>query len=299
MRTISTARARSCVAPVIAALLALAVSSPAAFAQDAPGSSLRPDELRRQLAFRPAFVDDPVRVMILGTVHLANPGQDRVNPTVDDVLAPRRQAELQRLVADLARFRPTHVAVERTRDRDSALQARYAEVRAGAPMSRSETEQVGMRLAARMGHDRVHPVDYQHPLDMQSVFAHAEQHDTAFARRAPQVFAAIARMLQTQLEAGTLPAMMLRSSDPGLADFGHGAYMDMALVGGGDEYVGADMVADWYERNLKIFVNLTRIARPGDRIVLVIGGGHEPLLRHYVEMTPGFEVVPVSHYVQP
>ena len=34
-------------------------------------------------------------LMILGTAHFANPGRDVINRQVDDVLAPKRQAELQ------------------------------------------------------------------------------------------------------------------------------------------------------------------------------------------------------------
>ena len=34
-------------------------------------------------------------IMILGSGHLANWGADRINYRMDDVLAPKRQAELQ------------------------------------------------------------------------------------------------------------------------------------------------------------------------------------------------------------
>ena len=51
-------------------------------------------------------------VMILGTYHMANPGGDAVNFEADDVLAPKKQRELQQLVKPLARFRPTKIAIE-------------------------------------------------------------------------------------------------------------------------------------------------------------------------------------------
>ena len=46
-------------------------------------------------------------IMILGSGHLANWGADRINYRMDDVLAPKRQAELQQLAEQLARFKPT------------------------------------------------------------------------------------------------------------------------------------------------------------------------------------------------
>jgi hypothetical protein len=45
----------------------------------------------------------------------------------------------------------------------------------------------------------------------------------------------------------------------------------MATVGSAKNYVGADVVSDWYKRNLKIYANLSRIAEPNDRILLIIG----------------------------
>ena len=47
-------------------------------------------------------------LMILGSGHLANWGADSINYRMDDVLAPKRQAELQELAEQLARFKPTN-----------------------------------------------------------------------------------------------------------------------------------------------------------------------------------------------
>ena len=50
---------------------------------------------------------------MLGVYHMANPGRDIHNMRADDVLAPKRQAEIGQLVEVLKRFRPTKIAVER------------------------------------------------------------------------------------------------------------------------------------------------------------------------------------------
>ena len=50
----------------------------------------------------PRCDSEQVEVMILGTIHLDNPGLDEVNPEVGDVLTPDRQAELQDLTDRLA-----------------------------------------------------------------------------------------------------------------------------------------------------------------------------------------------------
>jgi len=51
-------------------------------------------------------------VLVLGTYHMANPGRDIFNTQADDVLAPKRQAEIAQLLEVLKKFQPTKVAIE-------------------------------------------------------------------------------------------------------------------------------------------------------------------------------------------
>ena len=64
-------------------------------------------------------------IMILGSTHLANPGMDAFNTKMDDVLAPKRQREIEQLVAQLKAFRPTKVAIEADERFDAKINANY------------------------------------------------------------------------------------------------------------------------------------------------------------------------------
>ena len=101
--------------------------------------------LAHGLAAEPA----PADVIVLGVFHMSNPGRDLHNLQVDDVLAPRHQAEIAAVTAALARFKPGKVAVEWPA---GAVAERYAKYRAGtlAP-SRDESVQLGFRLARTAG----------------------------------------------------------------------------------------------------------------------------------------------------
>src|SRR5712692_2366100 len=93
----------------------------------------------------------PVRaeVLVLGVYHMSNPGHDIFNMKADDVLAPKRQAEIAQLIEVLKRFRPTKVAVEAEGD---GSPKRYAEYLAGKhELTRNEIEQLGFRLAKELG----------------------------------------------------------------------------------------------------------------------------------------------------
>ncbi len=100
-------------------------------------------------------------MLILGTYHFANPGQDQYNARADDMLSDRRQAEIADLLDGLAVFAPTMVAVEA--GRESSINERYAAWRAGeAELTVNERQQIGFRMADRMGLDRVAPIDADH-----------------------------------------------------------------------------------------------------------------------------------------
>jgi hypothetical protein len=70
-------------------------------------------------------------------------------------------------------------------------------------------------------------------------------------------------------------------------------------VGKDNNYVGTDVLAGWYERNLKIFTNLTRVIESGeDRVLVVIGSGHVKLLRQFIEESGGYTLEKPEKYLK-
>lgn len=66
-------------------------------------------------------------------------------------------------------------------------------------------------------------------------------------------------------------------------------------IGRGADYPGADGLSGWwYNRNLRIFANIRRLIEPGDRVLVLIGAGHVPILRHAVQASPELKLVEVA-----
>jgi hypothetical protein len=97
----------------------------------------------------------------------------------------------------------------------------------------------------------------------------------------------------------TLRETLRQANEPGNILEGHGSYMIGSIkIGVGSEYPGVDSIVPWYTRNLRIFANLQRITdQPDDRLLLIIGGGHVPILRHCVEASPEYALVEVGDYL--
>lgn len=238
------------------------------------------------------------QVMVLGTMHWDNPGLDYGNPQVDDVLSPRRQPEVQALLDALAEFRPTRIALEAEPSRDSTWNDRYRRYRAGSvTLGRDERDQIGLRLAARLGHDRVYAVDYQNGMDVSGVLGWAAQNgQERIAQRIGGHIQAAVAGIDSTTRISTL-GETLRLYNGARMDSLDIMYLLMAPIGRDTAYLGADMVAGWYERNLKIFVNITRLAAPGERVLVIMGAGHGPLLRRFIDESPDYDLVRVDPYL--
>jgi hypothetical protein len=145
-----------------------ALSLGLALAAATPSLALQPS------AEEPAQPAARAEVLVLGVYHMANPGKDIFNMKIDDVLAPKRQAEIARLIEVLKKFHPTKVAVEGNVGDDS-IPNRYADYVAGKhELSPNEIEQIGFRLAKELGHKTVYPVDVDGEFPFQRVVSYAK-----------------------------------------------------------------------------------------------------------------------------
>ena len=257
-------------------------------------------------------------IMILGSPHLANWGADVYNTKMDDVLTPKRQAEIQQLVEQLARFKPTKIAIESDTRWDAEKQAEYnAYLKDNLQLERHEIHQIAFRLAKQIGHPKVHCVDYfwtersprlpesKIDWDLMDRYKFAETHNQKHFLRPPPIEGKI-----TQDKDGTtwvepekyepIIEMYIRLNEPEgrLAD--HQAYLRSARIGLGDQYPGANWVAhSWYARNLKICINLTRITESADdRILLIIGAGHVFLVQQFLEDSGDYIVESPLQYLK-
>lgn len=244
-----------------------------------------------------------IPLMLLGSYHMGNPGADMFNLEADDVLSPKRQAEIEAVVNRLAAFKPTRIAIEAPFG-DSATAARYQQYLAGNyELRRSEEEQIGFRLAKMLGHEAIYPIDVRMGLEQagleQVIAANPAEHGPRMAEIDRLGKAAVALMGQW-LKEGTIADMLYEMNRPEFLDLNYELYLRIFLpTVEGDNYAGADLVAAWNQRNLRIMSNLHQLGLgPEDRVLVVYGQGHVPLFERIAEDSPYFEVVSVLPYLR-
>lgn len=257
-------------------------------------------------AATPAAAAEPAKpaLLILGTPHFGNPGRDTVNVRVPDVLTPERQREIEAIVTPLAAFRPTRVAVEWPADEQARLDQRYADYRAGRfQLTANERDQIGLRLAARLGLARIDAVDWSGDAPGQESDydypAWAEAHG-----RGPEWRAWVGRFqaeadASARLMACTPVSAWVRSvNTPAYRLANHRTYFHVAQIGDSrGANPGAAWVGTWYTRNLRILNNLRSLAPgPQDRVIAIYGAGHGHLLDQLARESGEFAVAdPFDH----
>ncbi|PYK58894.1 MAG: hypothetical protein DME43_10165 [Verrucomicrobia bacterium] len=246
-----------------------------------------------------------IQVMVLGTYHFGNPGQDMHNMKVDSVLTPAKQAELADVASRLAKFHPTKIAVEALSNRPDFVSNKFdgftAEKLSKDPDERS---QIAFRLAHQLGQKSVYGIDEQSdtidyfPFDKVDAYAKAHQQGAALGRMQEKVEELIKQLEATQ-KTKPVRLMLADVNDPARILSDHqNFYYALLSLGNEKEQPGAELNAAWYQRNAKIFAKLTQIAQPGDRILVVFGSGHAFWLRHFIQNTPGFQLIEPRDYLQ-
>lgn len=252
------------------------------------------------LASLPASSDTgSTEVMILGTFHFANPGLDAVNPNVPDVLDAEHQKDIERATDALEQFQPDKIAVEQLPDQAQQLDSLYHAYREGNyELKRSETQQIGMRLAKRLGHDQLHPVDNSHDPRFNELLEYTMEHEPEVATEFQQWQQKAQKRADSLQQHLSIYENIKRVNTTEYLDSLEEPYIMMKGIGAGDSYIGAETVSRWYDRNFRIFVNLTEIADRGDNILLIIGSGHTRIIRNLTELSPNLEFIDPLDYLE-
>lgn len=247
------------------------------------------------------------QLMIMGTFHFRDQGLDGYKPKFSvDILSEKRQKEVEALVDEIAKFKPTKIAIEWKKDKDQRItDSLYNEYLAGRyKLRENEIFQVAFRLGKKLGHKKLYCVDapsrgFENIPDKKVWSEQNNQKkylDTTYGPmydvwlKSEDSLKAVKPLKDHLLYLNTEESQMLNL---GLYLFGS------FRLAANDEYVGADGVMWWYNRNLRIFANLLQLAEnKNDRIFLLIGAGHVPIIKHAAKASPEVKYVEITDYIK-
>ncbi len=250
------------------------------------------------------------QVLVLGVFHFQDAGRDSYKPQFPfDIRTAQRQRELEDVIARLAAWRPTRIAIEQRSEQQARVDSLYA-IYPGGGMDTLQNEiyQVAYRLAKRLGHAAVFAVDAPARF-LDSAMTEAEWNRRKSAIKAGPLsatdwdarYTAVYRSDDSLKTVRTLRESLLAANDPERLALGHGHYLvGTVLDGPPGEYLGADgFVSAWHTRNIRIYSNVARLIRsPDERVLLVIGAGHAPIIRSQFVSAPFAKLVDVAEVLR-
>lgn len=253
-----------------------------------------------------------IKVYLLGTFHFAQ------TDSTYDVLSERHQRSIAKLCESIQRQRPDKVFVERMPEfeHQNRVDSLYQVYRAGQfKPRRNEIYQVGFRVAKALGHPTIYQCDHpgMYGKHYQQCLEYAEKNGqmdilNAKAKGTTQVLEDRINDDSLFRKLDLLDYLKWLNSEP-LHRASHAHYInvypqvgytDVFDTKGDDDYfLGSELTADWYRRNIKIYAKIiAQLDYSEQAIFLIIGNDHVPIIRHLFESNPWFEVVPTGDWLQ-
>ncbi|MFG6149790.1 DUF5694 domain-containing protein [Halobacillus sp. B23F22_1] len=225
-------------------------------------------------------------VLLMGTLHLA----------MDPDIVNHQKENIQEVLEALKAFHPTKIAVEKSFLIEEELDRKYAEYNAGNLLpSYDEVEQFAFPLAHYFELPALYPIDEIVDMSkptLNQVFEWAKEHQPALFKEILEVQKSLKEMEDTSSLLTTLRSI----NDPAYISQLQRVYMKLTRVGDRQHQIGVKWLKQWHERDLAISANLSRIAEPNDRILVIIGGDHLHLLRQFLSDSKDFTISTYLEY---
>jgi len=245
-----------------------------------------------------------IKVYLLGTFHFAQT-DDSYN-----VLDKHHQKSIEELCEIIQKQKPNKVFVERQPEFESTnkMDLRFEKyVKTDSLKYKNELFQVGFRVAKNLGHPKVYQCDSPGMFGKYSSVAYAyakenSQMDVmhALAKGTTNRYDNLVNEDSIMQNNSLLDYLRWLNSDE-VMNTSHAFYITtFPQVGSRNFYdyddddtlIGAELVADWYRRNIMIYTKMiNQVDYTEDAIFLIMGGDHIPILRNLFRDNPHFEVV--------
>ncbi len=261
-----------------------------------------------------------MQIMILGSTHFGQDQYHKDQPHAD-LFSLKRQQEVAHLNKLLLKFKPDMVMIENTPEDQAMVDSLYQLYKTDKikltdlANGRSERFQFGYSIAKQLHHDRIFGVDYYESVSNRILTngKNIEQYQNALT-----AFNSVVRDVDKTYKEGTtsLKDFLLYINHPQVLDFTYNViYMTPAKVRNGQftnppaqyidtayvnkNYIGAEFVSSFYEREMKIYSNIvtTQLAQKGKRLLVIMGQRHAAALSKIFVNDPQYRLVPVQKYL--
>ncbi|MBZ5858125.1 DUF5694 domain-containing protein [Flavihumibacter profundi] len=243
----------------------------------------------------------PVKTLLLGTFHFDYPNLDahKIDSSkMINILDTRRQQEVRQVVEVLKQMKPTRIYVEAKKQ--SKLDSLYnAYLSGNYTLGRDEIDQLAFRLAKESGVKKLYAVDASNFAEdhekeypwIDSLWNQSIPVDSTLDKKWNTDYAKLyATGDSLELKMTILESLLVTANRANMQRM-HGHYLSVGFNTTDEK--GPDALSIWwFNRNLRIFNKILQTKpKSEDRILVIFGAGHIPILRQCFESSPQFEIV--------
>lgn len=251
-----------------------------------------PDFLKKKLK-RP-------QVLLMGMFHFRDADRDGYKPKFHvDIMSDSRQKEIKEITNALKDFNPTKIIIEVKANKHKEIDSLYnLYLKDNFELRANEIFQLGFRLGKILKHEKLirgdaESIGIDGLKDIQEM-ANEENLTHLLSNDYAELFKKKYEYMDSLKTTMPLKDFLIYINEDKNQIENHGHYILSSIgINNNEEYPKSDALATgWYSRNLRIFSNIRKtIENENDRILVIFGNGHLPIIKHAVEASPEIQLI--------
>ena len=200
------------------------------------------------------------------------------------------------------KFSPTIICVERPPEKQAEIDSDFQDYLAkGETKDKGEVALIAFSIAKSLHLHRVYGIDHKLDYDYRAVSKLADSTNNKIFKEYLSSKLSIFQLFENKkAESLTVTELLRQFNTPEalneLYNLNAGIFPFVATKAG---FEGADVAADYYKRNLRIYSNLNKVSiKSSDRILVIMGGSHISFLKEFISKAPFYELVNPNDYLK-
>ena len=236
---------------------------------------------------------DQIEVLNFATFHLSG-SSDAISSSVN-INNPEVKKEIKKVVDKLVEFKPTIICVEvpvSSSEGTNSIYQKYKKDQSNTTNWTEEINSIAFEVGRLSGVENIYGIDSKLIFDYPKLTAMAEKSESIknyiddYVKKLEKVndekiLAKFRAYNNNEFKSETL-------------DF----YNTLAVMHTPGHYEGAEIISDFYKRNLMIYSNFDDVPKDkADRILIILGGTHSAYLDFFMRDNPNYDLVDPQDYL--
>lgn len=240
--------------------------------------------------------NDKIKVLNFATFHLSNSSD--ANTTAVDINDPQVKRDIEKVVANLLKFKPTIICVEVPATESAGTDEIYQEYKIDQSNTTGWSEEINaiaFEVGRLAGVKHIYGIDDPIGFDYPKLMAMAENS----TNKDTKSFLIKNQESLDQYNALSVLDKFININTDTWKSETFNFYNFLATMRTPGNYEGTEIIARFYDRNLRLYTNLVEVpATSNDRVLVILGGTHTAYLDIFLRNDPRYEVLDATAYTK-